>query len=37
MFHTMTHNKLKAGVFTVFQIHILLTDSFFENSMNLLD
>lgn len=37
MFCTMTHNKLKAGIVTVFQIHKLLTDSLFENSVNPLD
>jgi hypothetical protein len=30
----MTRGKLKAGVFTFPQICILMTDTFFENSMN---
>jgi hypothetical protein len=30
----MTHDKLKAGVFTGLQIRKLMSDPFFENSMN---
>jgi hypothetical protein len=33
----MTHKKLKAGVFPVFQIHEFLIDSLLENSTNLLE